>query len=117
MAPPLLAEAGRARRIHDRLASCFYSTVFSTCTSAIVSSSLGPPAARNESTHIYYGAPRALPIAPFGSILASHHSFCYSLAPGNLGNDVCAFLIPGNEKTGPGMKTLTAHLDRQLNDQ
>jgi len=26
--------------------------------------------------------------------------------PGNLGNDVCAFLIPGNEKTGLGMQTL-----------
>jgi len=38
--------------------------------------------------------------------LASRHAFAYSRAPGNPGNDVCTFPIPGNEKTGPGMHSL-----------
>jgi len=39
LAPPLLAVAGRARRIHDRLAgySPVSTVVFSPCTAAIVS--------------------------------------------------------------------------------
>jgi len=39
-------------------------------------------------------------------VMASCHAFRYSRAPGNPGNDVCAFPIPGNEKTGPRMQTL-----------
>ena len=39
-------------------------------------------------------------------VMASRHAFRYSRAPGNPGNDVCAFPIPGNEKTGPIMQTL-----------
>jgi len=39
-------------------------------------------------------------------VLALCHAFRYSRAPGNPGNDVCAFPILGNEKTGPGMQTL-----------
>jgi len=34
------------------------------------------------------------------------HTLHHSRAPGNPGNEVCAFPIPGNEKTGPGMQTL-----------
>ena len=68
------------------------STVFSPCTAATVSSSLGPPAAGNESIQT----------------MARRHAFRYSRAPRN---DICAFPIPGNEKTGPGMQTLVTDFD------
>jgi len=44
--------------------------------------------------------------------MARRHAFRYFRAPRN---DICAFPIPGNEKTGPGMQTLVTDFDWKHN--
>ena len=97
LAPPLLAEAGRARRIHDHLAGCFYSTVFSPCTSAIVSSSLGPPAAGNESIHILWHAARVAHSAVWEYQCHAMH-FVIPRHPGIRGMTLVHSRFPGMKK-------------------
>ena len=83
LAPPLLAVAGRARRIHDRLAG--YAPV-STVQSLVLAhrplypSSLRPPAASNVSIHKLRCAAARCSLHRFG-VLVSRHAFCYSRAP------------------------------------
>jgi len=121
LALPLLAVAGRARRIHDRLAG--YDPV-PTVQSLVITqlplyqSSLEPPTAGNESIHKLRRATRVA-----HSAIREYCTPCILLFLGAQESRewrlwLCAFPIPGNEKTGPGMQTLiTSHLQHKQNLQ
>ena len=99
LAPTLLPVAGRARRIHDRLAGCFYSSLQSLVLTQqpLYPSSLRPPTASNESIHKLLSAAHVRHVA-HSAIWKHWRPAMHLLIPGRPGMTFAYSRFPGMKK-------------------